>query len=135
LEGSSDHFGQTVAITGSTIVVGAPQHADYAGAVYEFSHPKTGWKQTAELKGTTAGNGETGLGLGVSGKTLITNIVTNAYLFSASSGRWKRTELKTPYYSSDVVGLSGSLAFVAVPAHPTGTKGETAPAAVDVFEA
>jgi hypothetical protein len=135
-ETTSDHFGWSVTITGATIVVGAPLHADYRGAVYEFGHRAAKWKQTAELKGAVAGIGTTGSGLGASGKTLITNIVTHAYLFTGSSGHWKRTELKTPYFDmQEVVGLSGSVALVAVPAHPTGTKGKTAPAEVDVFEA
>jgi hypothetical protein len=50
---SNDHFAQSVAISGNTILVGAPYHPDFApGAAYVYTKPKTGWidmTQTAEL--------------------------------------------------------------------------------------
>jgi hypothetical protein len=45
-----DFFGGAVAITGTTIVVGADDH-DNTGAAYVFTQDSAGWYQTAELAG------------------------------------------------------------------------------------
>lgn len=51
--GYSDDFGWSVAVDGSTVVVGSPQQDSYeVGAAYIFVEPQGGWtdmKQTAEL--------------------------------------------------------------------------------------
>ncbi len=58
-----DGFGDAVAISGDTIVAGAPQHQvglDHQGAAYVYTRPFFGWQnrtQTAEL---TASDGATG---------------------------------------------------------------------------
>jgi hypothetical protein len=53
-----DDFGWSVAISGGTIVVGAPGKADGAGRAYVFTRTDAGWKQVAVLKGrgTVAGD-------------------------------------------------------------------------------
>jgi hypothetical protein len=63
LEGSDtvvgDWFGSSVAISGTTAVVGAVYHAKIAGRAYVFTRTGAGWKQVAELEGsdTVAGDG------------------------------------------------------------------------------
>jgi len=59
-----DYLGEAVAITGSNIVAGAPQHAtlgtSYVGAEYVFVKPTNGWTnatQTAELTGISCNFG------------------------------------------------------------------------------
>ena len=68
---SGDRFGQSVAVSddGSTIVVGAPFHGSWKGAVYVFTEPQSGgWQnatETAELTPnltTNGGNNDTGFG-------------------------------------------------------------------------
>ncbi len=52
-----DQFGQTVAISGSTVVVGAPWYASDAGRAYVFTKPMGGWDE-AELTGSGTGEGD-----------------------------------------------------------------------------
>jgi hypothetical protein len=47
---AGDNFGESVAVSGNTIVVGAPGHASKAGRAYVFTRTSSGWQQTAELK-------------------------------------------------------------------------------------
>jgi len=49
---ASDFFGYSVTVSGTTAVVSAPGFAKNAGRVYIFVRTATGWKQTAELKGS-----------------------------------------------------------------------------------
>ncbi len=55
---AGDEFGHSVAISGSTAVVGAGQHAKDAGRAYVFTKTAAGWTQVAELRGsdTVAGD-------------------------------------------------------------------------------
>ena len=49
---AGDWFGFSVAITGTTLVVGAEEQPSKAGRAYVFSRTASGWRQTAELKGS-----------------------------------------------------------------------------------
>ncbi len=73
-----DAFGQGVAINGSTIVVGAPDHAVAGvtqGAAYVFVEPSGGWTsmtQTAELTvSNNTQNASFGGSVGIDGNTLV----------------------------------------------------------------
>ena len=46
---ANDHFGASVAASGSTIVVGASGHSLNAGRAYVFTKAATGWRQAAKL--------------------------------------------------------------------------------------
>jgi hypothetical protein len=63
-----DGFGQSVAVLGDTIAIGAYCHdvsgAHCAGAVYIFEKPKTGWKDMTETAELTSTVNYLGLGLG-----------------------------------------------------------------------
>jgi hypothetical protein len=50
----NDYFGSAVALSGTTIIVGAYGHADLAGRAYVFAKIKGVWKQVAELGTDTA---------------------------------------------------------------------------------
>src|SRR5262249_11738044 len=78
----SDSFGSTVAISGDTVVVGAPQHTHpglprNAGAVYVFQRVNGAWVQQAELFSPTPvhetffGAGAGFGGLGISRNTIV----------------------------------------------------------------
>jgi hypothetical protein len=78
--GASDYLGYSVAISGDTIVAGAPARQigsyDSAGAVYGWTEPSGGWANTsADTAELTAGDGTTNDGLGgsiaVSGSTIV----------------------------------------------------------------
>ncbi len=97
-----DGFGYAAAISGTTAIVGAPDHAKDAGRVYLFTSTAAGWKQAAELKGsdTVADNGF-GVSVAISGKTVIagapgfSKAAGRAYVFAKTGGVWTQaTELK-----------------------------------------
>src|SRR5208282_6153202 len=68
---TKDDFGDSVAISGSTIVVGAFDHASEAGRAYVITKGAMGWHQVAELVGsdTVVGDGF-GVSVAISGKTV-----------------------------------------------------------------
>ncbi len=87
-----DWFGIPVAISGSTIAVGA----ENKGRTYVFDKTAKGWQQTAELKGGLAG---------ISGNTLVVDSGNNAYVFTTMGDSWRQTgELK----NTSIGAISGS---------------------------
>jgi hypothetical protein len=99
---AGDYFGDSLAISGATAVVGADGHAKSAGRAYVFTNTAAGWKQAAELKGsdTVADNGF-GVSVAISGKTAIagapgfSKAAGRAYVFAKTGGVWTQaTELK-----------------------------------------
>jgi hypothetical protein len=72
--GAGDFLGNSVGISGNTIVAGAPFHNHILGAAYVFVEPVGGWvtgTQTAELTGSTGANAsEVGAKVAISGGTV-----------------------------------------------------------------
>ena len=103
--GVDDDLGTSVAVSGSTIVLGAPYHAvagkNEAGAVYVFSKPAAGdWEdatQTAELTASDAvEDGFLGVSVAVTSSTIVAGAAGHGsdagavYVFSKpASGGWK----------------------------------------------
>lgn len=126
---AGDEFGSAVAISGTTVVVGAYLHAKAAGDAYVFTKTATGWKQVAELKGfdTVPGDKFGGEGIAISGANIVVGVGFHAgysgraYVFTRSHGTWKQTaELK----GSDTiagnefgtsVAISGGIALIGAP--------------------
>jgi hypothetical protein len=101
---AKDDFGDAVAISPSTIVVGAFGHASEAGRAYVFTRGPKGWQQAAELSGsgTVAGDGF-GVSVAVAGKT----IAVGAGLAAADAGRvYLFTKTETGWHQS--AELAGS---------------------------
>ena len=82
----SDLFGTSVAISGDTLVVGAPKeasdatgvngeqtnYADYSGAAYVFVRSGETWSQQAYLKASNTGEGDQfGVSVAISGDTVV----------------------------------------------------------------
>jgi hypothetical protein len=131
-----DDFGYTVAISGDTVVIGAPWadvsgHADQ-GAVYVFVKPAGGWgtmTQTAKITATDGAAGDHfGWSVGVSGDTIVVGSPAAAtaggagqgaaYAFSRAGGVWGQAK---KLYASDgglgamfgyAVAISGTTALV-----------------------
>ena len=108
---AGDDFGGSVAISGSTVVVGAFSRDNSAGRTYVFTKTASGWIQTAELKGfdTVAGD-EFGFPVVISGTTVVVGACGHARnagrvdVFTKTAGVWKeKAELK----GSDTVGVLG----------------------------
>jgi FG-GAP repeat len=93
--GPADSFGWTVAISGTTAVVGAPFAHGGAGAAYVFVKPASGWvsmTQTAELTPSDSAAGiNFGISVGISGNTIIIGSFAHnaAYVFAEPLGGWK----------------------------------------------
>jgi hypothetical protein len=99
-----NQLGLSIAISGNTVVVGAPGandgHNQGAGAIYVFTKPTNGWgnmTQTAKLicaNGTTA-IPDCGLAVAVSGNVIVTNgydpTISQfvALVFVGSAGGWR----------------------------------------------
>jgi DNA-binding beta-propeller fold protein YncE len=94
---AGDWFGTSVAVSGSTAMVGAPGHADKAGRAYVFTETATGWQQAAELKGSDTVAGDLfGGDVAVSGATAVVgatrhaNYAGRAYVFTKTASGWQQ---------------------------------------------
>jgi hypothetical protein len=132
-----DVFGDSVAISGTTIVVGAPGYGDDAGRAYVFTKTATGWKQTAELKGLdTLAQDAFGADVAISPSTVVVgaeghaNNAGRAYVFSEAAGIWQQTaELKgSDTTAGDWLGVSVAISgtTAVVGAYRTADKAGTA---------
>ena len=85
---AGDWFGDSVAISGNTVVVGAYGVNDGNGAAYVFTEPASGWKnmtQTAELTASDAQvypGGNLGYSVSIDGNTVVVG-ARNAFDFQA----------------------------------------------------
>ena len=126
-----DDFGSSVAISGTTVVVGAPGHDLGTGSAYAFTKTTAGWKQTAELKGSGAVSGDFfGSSVAISDTTVVVGAPSGypfafagrAYVFAKSGTGWKQIAdlggsdpaARDNFGSS--VAISGSTAVVGAPA-------------------
>ena len=101
-----DHFGHSIAISGDTMVVGAPcedsssqdnqadNSATDSGAVYVFVRTNTDWTQKAYLKAPGAPTGSLfGQSVAIAGDTMVVGAPGQgaagmAYLFTRTDGAW-----------------------------------------------
>jgi hypothetical protein len=130
---AKDDFGDSVAISGSTIVVGAFDHASEAGRAYVFTKGATGWHQVAELvaSDTVAGDGF-GVSVAISGATiavgsgLAASDAGRGYLFTNGATGWhEAAELVGSGTApgdgfGDSVAVSGGTVVVGAFAHASG---------------
>ncbi|MGA3354630.1 MAG: hypothetical protein ABSD85_15825 [Acidimicrobiales bacterium] len=127
---AGDYFGDSVAISGTTVVVGAPGYAKNAGRVYVFAETTTGWKQAAELKGSdTVADDGFGYTVAISGTTAIAGTPDHAkdagraYVFGKMGAGWMQTaELKgSDTVAGDYFGytaaISGTISVVGAPGY------------------
>ena len=99
---AGDEFGQSVSVSGNTLVIGAPTVPNWGtirptGAAYVFTQSGSGWTQTAKL---TASDGtpsnEFGCSVSISGNTIVVgaegdisvNTPSAAYVFTESGSVW-----------------------------------------------
>ena len=131
-----DEFGNSVSISGTTAVVGAPAHANFAGRAYVFTETATGWKQTAELKSSDTVRGDNfGTSVAISGTRIVVGAyrqaltVGAAYVFTKTGAGWKQVaELKGSDIANDFFGvsaaISGTTALVGAYANADGDGAE-----------
>src|SRR5208283_390186 len=125
---AGDGFGYTVAVSGTSAVVGAPDHAKSAGRAYVFTRTVNGWRQVGELKGTdTATSNGFGVSVAISGTTVVAGApglagaAGRAYVFKKAGVTWAQaSELKSvgAVAKEDfgyTVAISGTTAVVGAP--------------------
>ncbi len=120
---ANDAFGSSVAVSGTTAVLGAPRHgARLAGAAYLFTQTAKGWKQVAELKGSDAGV-DFGWSLAISGTVAVVGAVGWAYVFARTAKGWnqvaalKGSDSVVNDYFGCSVAVSGTTAVVGAALH------------------
>ena len=131
---AEDVFGQSVAIDGDTVVVGAYLSDDAGsatGSAYVFIRSGTTWSQQAKLlSGDAAGNDHFGISVSVSGDTaligarlddLVSVNAGSAYAFVRSGTTWSEQAKLVPIDSDlgdtfgESVSLSGEIALIGAP--------------------
>ena len=125
--GQRDQFGDSVALSGPTAVVGAPWHAGFAGGVYVYARSGGTWALQSELA-NPAGSAQDAFGgsVAVSGNTLVVGAVQHAgntgvaYVFVRSAGHWVLQATLGAPEAGDLqfgyaVAVSGDTAFVSMP--------------------
>jgi hypothetical protein len=115
---AADSFGGSVAIAGSTAVVGAYGNNSGAGAAYSFTRSGTAWFQQAELTAVGGAAGDNfGGSVAISGSTAMAGAPVNnssagaAYVFVLPSQQAKLTATKAFFFGTSVA-ISGSTAVV-----------------------
>jgi hypothetical protein len=95
---TADGFGDSVAISGTTIVVGAPRHLHWAGRAYVFARVAGGWRQSAELMGSdTLAGDDFGSSVAMSGGIIVVGAPGHArsagrvYVFTRSARGWRQS--------------------------------------------
>jgi hypothetical protein len=96
---AGDAFGDSVAVGGRIIAVGAGLAASDAGRVYMFTRKTAGWHQTAELAGSdkVAKEDDFGDSVAVSGDSVVVGTFAQgsspglAYLFTTTATGWRQT--------------------------------------------
>ena len=136
-----DFFGLSVAISGSTVVVGAPIKNSVLGAVYVFVRSGTAWSQQAELTASDGAPGdEFGWSVAISRSTVVVgapiknSAVGAAYVFVRSGGAWSQQAELTASDGTprDEFGLSVAISGAAVVVGAPGKNSSTGVAYVFV---
>jgi hypothetical protein len=120
LEGSDtvggNYFGNSVAISGTTAVVGAPWQDNGVGRAYVFTKTAAGWKQTAEFGKSIPTNGVKylfGWSVAISGNTIVVGadpgFGTQTYVFTKTATSWKQAAiLEGPDIAPEEGDVAGS---------------------------
>ncbi|RKH55880.1 DUF7507 domain-containing protein, partial [Corallococcus llansteffanensis] len=119
------YFGESVALSGDTALVGARSNVSYAGAAYVFVRSGTTWSEQAKLTANDSGASDLfGFSVALSGDTALVgapfgdnSIVGAAYVFVRSGTTWSRQAKLTVSDATNgesgwSVALSGDTALV-----------------------
>ncbi len=112
-----DEFAKAIAISGSTLLVGAPGHANEAGAAYVFTGSGASWAQKAELTAgeASASEGLFGEAVAISSSGAIVGAPGNdsgagaAYVFTGAEGSWTEQSELNPATRESEAGFGDSL--------------------------
>ena len=140
---AGDAFGRTIATSGDTAVIGAPQDTVGAnleqGSAYVFTRNGTAWTQQAKLIATDgAANDGFGVSVTISGDTIVVGVLQDAiganlsqgsaYVFVRSGVSWAQQAKLTASdgAANDTFGasvtMSGDTIAIGAPAHAVGAN-------------
>jgi hypothetical protein len=141
---AGDNLGWSVAVTGNTVVAGAPGAAiggnQSQGAVYVFVKPPGGWADMTQKAKLTASDGSVAAALGSSVAIDRNTVVAGApaaylgsnhpegaaYVFVKPAGGWaditQTAELTAPYSLGMAVGISGNTVVAGAPSATIGSN-------------
>ena len=111
---AGDFFGDAVAISGTTVIVGAirPRTDNYkAGRAYVFSEAATGWKQQAELTSPIPDVRGFGWAVAISGKIAVVGATGCAFVFTKTGLLWRYSAELKGSDTSSTDGFGTSLAI------------------------
>ncbi|PHR93413.1 MAG: hypothetical protein COA69_04880 [Robiginitomaculum sp.] len=126
-----DAFGQSLALSGDTVIIGAPRDDDNGkntGSVYVFTRIGANWQQQAKLTADDGASGDLfGISVALSGDTILVgadlhdNIAPNAgavYVYTRSGNSWSQQAKLTAADGGETdifgvrVALSGDTALI-----------------------
>ena len=125
---TNDYLGYSVAISGETIVAGAPNAHDYQGAAYVFVKPAGGWANMTESAELTASDKHAAMGasVAINGDNVVVGSPGEdqagaAYMFEKPAGGWtsvapiaKLTPIQRSTYDAfaSCIAMSGNMVVV-----------------------
>jgi hypothetical protein len=129
---AGDLFGESAAISGRNVIIGAPGNDDHTGTAYVYNDSATGWSLRSTLTASDHGNGnEFGNAVALSGPTAVVgadgrnHFAGAAYVFSSSGKTWSQVQelgaadgAKGDDYGW-AVGVSPSAIVVGAPGYDT----------------
>jgi hypothetical protein len=128
---AEEQFGASVALSGTTLVVGASGYSASSsiygvGAIYVFSGASGSWRQTAEFLNTDGAEyDEVGTTVGISGDTIVAGGTDSTdsgdFVYSDTTGTWEFvTELTASGVGLSTVAISGTTIAAAAPSAASG---------------
>jgi hypothetical protein len=136
---SGDNFGNSVALSGSTAVVGAPGNNSFTGAAYVFTGSGSTWSQQTELTAADgAANDSFGVSVALSGSTAVVGAYGNnsatgaAYVFARSGSTWSQ-QIKLTASDGAPSGNLGNSVAIAKSTTVVGAPGNQGIGAAYVF--
>lgn len=120
-QAGGDYFGLSAALSGTTLVVGAPDHNAQQGAAYIYTSNGSTWSLAVELSDPGAKRGDMfGSAVAISGSTVVIGApgtTAAAYVYNQSGSGWSLQATLTPAGGhhgnfGHAVAVSGSTAVV-----------------------
>jgi len=124
-----DRFGDALAISSTTLVVGAYCDTDNVGAAYIFHRSGSNWVQQAKIEDPAGNPGANyGNAVAVSGNTVLVGALDAAYVYTNETGQgWVQTAtFANPGKSDDNFGesvaIAGTTAVIGAPGNAPGSS-------------
>ena len=124
---TADYFGDAVAVSGNTVVVGSPYSNNSYGSAYVFIEPASGWTNMTQVARLTASSGAAwsnfGLSVAIDGNTIVVGADSApgnnsysgaAYVFSEPASGWTNMTQTSTLTASDGQSYDGFGVSVAV---------------------